>query len=64
MENRLNIKEWADKRDLELRVSIDKYIADGIDKISAVKMATKETTLGPGYIAQIKHDYGWSIFDK
>lgn len=55
--NTLNIKEWAQKQDKELRAQIDYYIKEGVEKKQAVKMVLDSSTLGQGYNAQIRYDY-------
>jgi len=59
----MNIKEWAKEQNKETRKTIDTYIKNGINKVTAVKMVLKESCLGEGYKAQIRHDYGLSMFD-
>ena len=54
--------DWAEAEDKKLRQTIDTYISQGIDKKTAFNMATKGSTLGEGYIAQIRHDYEIGMF--
>lgn len=60
----MNIKEWADKKSAEIIESIKFYISEGIEKRQAVKMGLEGSILGAGYRAQIKHEFGLTIFDK
>ena len=53
---------WAETKDKELRQDIDLYISQGIDKKTAFNMVIKGSTLGAGYIAQIRHDYEIGMF--
>ena len=53
----LNIKEWADKKDKELRETINQYIANGINKKEAIEIVLKGSTLGAGYNGQIRYDF-------
>ena len=55
--DKLSIKEWADKKDQELRKTIKSYIANGIEARQAVEIVLKSSTLGVGYNAQIRHDF-------
>ena len=56
-------KEWADKKDKELREDIEHFIEKGVDKVKAFHLVTDGSLLGKGYITQMRHDYQLSIFD-
>ena len=49
-------------KDQEIRHLLNYYISQGIDKKIAFNIATKGSTLGTGYIAQMKHDYSIGMF--
>ena len=53
----LDIKEWADQKSNEYRETIKKYIAQGIEKKAAVNMALDGSTLGQGYLGQIRYEF-------
>ena len=53
--DKLNIKEWADKKDKELRETIIWYVSQGMKKQEAINMVLRTSTLGAGYNAQIRH---------
>ena len=55
--DKLNIKEWADKKDKELRETIIWYVSQGMKKQEAINMVLRTSTLGAGYNAQIRHDF-------
>ncbi len=61
--NKLSITEWAEKRYKTQKEDVRYYISQGVNKVIAVKMVLKESTLGVGYKIQLRHDFGLSIFD-
>ena len=63
MADTLTIKEWADRKYQEHKKDVQVYIDGGIDKVAAVKMVLKSSTLGAGYKAQLRKDFGLSMFD-
>jgi len=61
--NTMDIKKWADKKYEEQKETVNYYIKEGMDKIVAVKMVLKNSTIGKGYKIQLRKDFGLSIFD-
>ena len=55
--DKLNIKEWAEKKDKELRETIIWYVSQGMERQEAINKVLSSSTLGEGYNAQIRHDF-------
>ena len=61
--DRMNVKDWADKKYQEYKDTVQLYIKSGINTSGAVKIVLKDSTLGAGYKAQLKRDFGLSMFE-
>lgn len=59
----IRIKDWANNTFKEYINTINFYINNGIDKTTAVKMVLEGSTLGARYKAQLRKEFGLSIFD-
>ena len=57
-------KEWADKQFEELVKTVKAYVSDGVDKAKAVNLVLAGSTLGAGYKAQLRKEFGLSMFDE
>jgi hypothetical protein len=62
-QDKLSITEWAERIYKEQIETVKTYIAEGIDKVSAVKMVLENSTLGRAYKAQLRYEFDLGIFD-
>ena len=61
--DKLSIRDWAEKKYLENIDTIKYYVKEGIDLKTAFKMVMDSSTLGQGYTAKIRKEIGLGMFD-